>query len=336
MNNSPPPIQPGDESTSIPTPHTATPSHWRSKISGIWILEITLIAVTFGLTVLLWDSKGYQLLILYLFFLPVVLASFFLGRYQGGILAFLCVINAGLVITMDFNQFWSGDSPMVVMIAVTVWGATLGLTAIIIGSLRDNLRTKMVETHEAHIGVIEVLSRYLQSANPNWPSRSKRVSDLCEEIAERLKLSKSEIGNIRIACLLVDVENIEITSRVIRKAIGEMESAGKEQQQTFYGSDLVHSIGEVVSGIMPLLLEQGNVDTEQATSESQIGAEIVRAARGFDLLMTKPWSEYSDRPFDALAEMQVDIEAHYHPHVIQAMESVVVARQTRIGDELLY
>ena len=96
MNNSPPPIQPGDESTSIPTPHTATPSHWRSKISGIWILEITLIAVTFGLTVLLWDSKGYQLLILYLFFLPVVLASFFLGRYQGGILAFLCVINAGL------------------------------------------------------------------------------------------------------------------------------------------------------------------------------------------------------------------------------------------------
>ena len=37
-----------------------------------------------------------------------------------------------------------------------------------------------------------------------------------------------------------------------------------------------------------------------------------------------------------LEEMQEDIEAHYHPHVIQAMESVVVARQTRIGDELLY
>lgn len=298
----------------------------KKQKSNQWILEISLIVVSLGLSIILWRSQGFQFLVLYLFFLPVVLASFFLGRYRGGVLALFCVISAGLVVSNDFNQFWKTDSPLFTMVALTIWGATLGLTALLIGTLRDDLSDKIIDSHEAHIGVIEVLSQYLKSANPNWQSRSKRVAEISEKIARRMKLPEADIGNVRVAAMLVDIENVEITSRVIRKAVGELESVGQEQEHSFYGRELVQSLGQVISGIIPMLLEQetGGSGKSQQNSETQLGAEIVRAARGYDCLMTSPWSEYADRPIDALEEMRSDVEAHYHPLVLSGLEHIAL------------
>ena len=291
-----------------------------------WVLEIALIAISLGLSIAMWRSQGFQFLVLYLFFLPVVFASFSLGQYRGGVLAFFCVITAGLVVSNDFNQFGETSSPLFTMVALTIWGATLGLTSLLIGTLRDHLSNKIIDSHEAHIGVIEVLSQYLKSANPNWQTRSKRVAEISEKIARRMKLSESEIGNVRVAAMLVDIENVEITSRVIRKAVGELESAGQEQEHSFYGRELVQSLGQVISGIIPLLLEQetGGAPNGKYDCESQLGAEIVRAARGFDRLLASPWSEYADRPFDALEELRGDVDAHYHPTILNCLEHIAL------------
>lgn len=279
------------------------------------MLEISLIVVTLGMSVVLAKADGFQFLILNLYFLPVALGTFILGRYRGAALALFCVISAGIVVVADLTKFSTGATPVFILSSLTVWGISLGLTSLLIGSLKNDLTSKTVDSQEAYIGVIEVLSKYLQSANPTWHSKSKRISNLCERIAKRLKLSKQEVENIRLASMLVDLENVEVTSRVIRKAVGEIDTNSHEQ--TFYGSELVHSIGAVANGMLPVLI--GGAEANQETP-THVGAEVVRAAREFDRLLKSPWSEYADRPFDVLEELRDDLDAHYHPSVLQALE----------------
>jgi hypothetical protein len=291
-----------------------------------WKLEIFLIVIAVALTCLLAKADGFQVIVLNLFFLPVVMAGFFLGRYRAGILALFCVIAATVVIATDFDCFAAFKSPVTIALCVTIWGATLGLTTLLVGSLCDELQRKMIDAQEAHMGVVEVLSQYLQSANPNMQSRAKRVSLLSEKVAKTMGLSDSEIDNVRMASLLVDVENIEVTARVIRRAVGELD--GEQLQSTFNGTDLVQSLGKVLSGVVPMLLEQyrgADWCDDVSYNEPNIGAEIIRSVRQFDQQISEPWSEYFDRPLDAVQDLRTDLDGHYHPAVLEALETVVIS-----------
>ncbi len=290
---------------------------------GNWQLEISLVVISVALSALLFLADGYQIIILNLFFLPVVLAGFFLGRYRAGILAFFCVITSALVIWSDLQGFAAFASPVAIALAITTWGAILGLTTLLVGSLSDELSRKMVEAQEAHIGVVEVLAKYLQSANPNLQNKAVRVSGLCEQVANTLRLPQNEVDNIRLAALLADVENIEVTARVIRKAVGQLDdSGGQDLQKTFYGTDLVNSLGEVLSGVVPILLETESIEASEFVEDSHISAEIVRIVRHYDSLMSEPWSVCKN-PGDAIQEMQNDLESHFNPMVLFQLESVL-------------
>src|SRR5579871_6608455 len=151
-------------------------------------LEIALIIVSLGLTCLMWMLTGYKLVVLNLFYLPVVLAGFFLGRYRAGVLASFSVIAASIVAALNLHDFAAYSSPLVVGLAVTLWAAVLGLVAILVGTLSDERNRTLRDLHEAHVGVVEVLARYLQSAHPKLKDRSKRIAELSEAVAKEMKL----------------------------------------------------------------------------------------------------------------------------------------------------
>ncbi|MBM80314.1 MAG: hypothetical protein CMJ78_06935 [Planctomycetaceae bacterium] len=176
------------------------------------VVESCLLLVMIGLTCLMYRTSGYKLVVLNLFFLPIVLAGFFLGRYRAGVLAFFSVIAVSVVTALNVMGFAAFTSPIVIALAITIWGAVLGLTAILVGTLSDKRTAKIVELHEAYVGMVEVLSRYLQSANPRLKARSERVAEVSERVAKELKLSAKEIDDIRVAALLHDVGSIEITA----------------------------------------------------------------------------------------------------------------------------
>ena len=302
-----------------------------SRSSRVWKLEVFLIIISVALSAMLLLADGYQVIVLNLFFLPVVLAGFFLGRYRAGILAFFCVISAAIVVCSDFQRFAAFDSPFIIALAVTIWGSTLGLTTLLVGSLCDELSRKMVEAQEAHIGVVEVLSQYLQSANPKLQNKATRVSRMADAVAKQLKLSQTEIDNVRLASLLVEVENIEVTARVIKKAVGQLGSTSEtsQLQRTFNGTDLVLSLGEVLSGVVPLLLEQDKVREHEASIDGddiQIGTEIIRAVRSYDSLLNEPWS-VAETSLQAIEEMRNDLDSHFHPAVLFALETQVRRQQ---------
>jgi HD-GYP domain-containing protein (c-di-GMP phosphodiesterase class II) len=294
------------------------------------VLEVILVLVTLVLTCVLHETVGFKIIVLNLFYLPVILAAFFLGRYRAGVLAFFSVVSASVVLSLDLGEFSAFASPMVIALSVLVWGGVLGLAALLVGTLSDELASRMTELHEAHVGVVEVLSHYLQSAHPRLKDHSQRVASISREVATQLKLSQKEVDDIRVAALLCDMENIEITARVIRKAIGDL---GDEQksggQHTFHGTELVRSLGPALLGAFPLVLNQSGMEQQGAAGDAAasgaapIGARIIRTARAYDSLMDGKWGLPASTPIEAIKELWRDVEAEHDPVILQALERVV-------------
>ncbi len=303
-------------------------------------LEISLIIVSIGLTFLMWELTGYKLVVLNLFFLPVVLAGFFLGRYRAGVLASFSVLSASIITALNLNDFAAFSSPLIVGLAVTLWAAVLGLVALLVGTLSDERNRSLKDLHEAHVGVVEVLARYLQSAHPKLKDRSKRVAELSEAVARELKLPTRDCDDIRVAALLYDMENIEITARVIRKAVGELETQQELEQHSFHGSELAHSLGAVLSGAFPLLMSQGEAEPlgpHTVPGAIPLGAHIIRAVRSYDSYVFElKWGQGDGNAAeDAICELRRDVDADHPGHVIDAVERVVTRETRRSVEQFL-
>src|SRR5271166_1325342 len=99
----------------------------RKKFEQQTCLEIILILVCLALCGLLYRVGPYRTVVLNLFYLPAMLAAFYLGRYRAGILALLCVICAAVIIALDLNTVAAFTSPMAIGLVVTIWGAVMGI-----------------------------------------------------------------------------------------------------------------------------------------------------------------------------------------------------------------
>ncbi|TWT58449.1 hypothetical protein KOR42_18240 [Thalassoglobus neptunius] len=284
--------------------------------------EIFLVMTVLGLGAILFSIEQSQVVVLNLFFLPVVLAGFFLGRYRAGVLSLLSVVVATLVITLDLYRFSFDYSPLTIGLSVLVWGAVLGLTAIMVGTLNEDRNARAFELHEAHVGVVEVLSRYLQSANPDLHSRSERVDRLAEQVAIRMRLSPREVDDVRVAALLMDLSNIEITSRVIKQAVGGLEDLGETSESTFHGTELVKSLGSALNGAFPLVLLQTSNLEKSDTGNVPIGARILRITRRFVELTQQNLSSVTVTPEEAIDEIRQDCESSHDVAVVNTLEEI--------------
>jgi hypothetical protein len=287
-----------------------------------------LIVVTIGMTFLLYRMGGYKMVVLNLFYLPIVLSGYYLGRTNAGVLALLSVLAVTIAVTLDSTGFAAYSTPIMVGLAVTVWAAALGLTAILVGTLCDERAKTVEELHVAYVGVVEVLSRYLQSADPKVKARSTRIAELSQAVAAEMKLSRKDIDDIRVGALLYDLGNVEITTQLLSKAVDTLESQpGKDNKFTFSGTDLVQSLGSVLSGALPLLLSQdheahGCLVTEQdAYSHGlPLGAKIIRTVRAFDALTAGESDMPPTPPQEALRELRKDVSGGLDPEVLDALE----------------
>jgi hypothetical protein len=309
------------------------------KLKNELILEICLVAVVLGLACLMMQVGSFKMVVLNLFFLPVVIGAFFLGRYRAGILALLSFVMVTIVAAQEFGQFAAISSPITTALAITIWGGVLGLTTILAGTLSDERTEQMTELHEAYIGVIEVFSKYLHSVSPNHKDRPMRIAELSQRIGTKMRLSAKELDDIRVASLLQEMDHIEITARVVRKAVGNLEEdAQHPAQTTFHGSDLVQSLGAVINGALPLLCRYEDDITRSdedlalsGGSNAPLGAQVIRTARTFDRLVYGNNPGVTNDPVIIVAELKAGMHGAQHPAVLHALEQIVQRPATTDG-----
>jgi len=298
--------------------------------------EIMLLIATLGMTVLLYRMGPYKIVVLNLYFLPIVLSGYFLGRTSAGILALFCTLCVTLATTWNASGFASFSSPVMMGLALTVWAGALGLTAILVGTLCDERAAKVKELHEAYVGVVEVVSKYLQSGNPKVKTRSIRIAEMCQMVGEEMRLSRRQVDDIRVGALLHDLGSVEITTKVISKAVDMLETTPERQGQqgihTFLGLDLVHSLGSVLNGAIPLLggkddAAGGLIDGEEdeVSVEVPLGARIIVAVRALDALTAGSTDDPTAAtvPMQALRRLRKEYSEEVGEEVLGAVERVV-------------
>jgi hypothetical protein len=180
------------------------------------------------------------------------------------------------------------------------------------------------------LGVVEVLGQYLNSADSKVNDRASRVSELSRQVAVRMRLSDTQIDNIRVAALLQDIESLEVTARVIRKAMGDLAHGERKSgtEHTFNGSDLVQSLGSVLTGALPLLVGRGDClhtddshDGLNAPPEQAPGAAILYTVRRYLKLLSQ---DPTITPRQAIRALKGDFECDHHPAVVHALAQTVL------------
>src|SRR5262245_53853382 len=124
---------------------------WSKRARREVKLEISLFSICSALTVLLYFVEGFKMVVLNLFYLPVVLAAFYLGRHRAGILALVCVLFASVAAVQDLEAYAAATSPLIIGLALTVWGAVMGLNSIFVGTLSDERSKTIDELHDAYV-----------------------------------------------------------------------------------------------------------------------------------------------------------------------------------------
>jgi K+-sensing histidine kinase KdpD len=208
-------------------------------------LEILLVLITLALACVLYAIERSQAVVLNLFFLPVVLAAFFLGTYRAGVLALFAVIAASSVIMCDLAGFSFVQSPVSIALSMIVWGAVLGLTAILVGTLSEERTQRSAAADEAQLGLIEVLAGCLRGGEVQ--ARSRRLQRLAGEVARRMQLDPADMDALRRAAVLQELEHAMHHHPLVRDAVQRLqarlpEAAGEGSSQTSRARGILHAV----------------------------------------------------------------------------------------------
>ncbi len=142
------------------------------------------------------------------FFLPVILAGYYLGKRQAVLSAFFCILLVTLYIVFE-SRLARAPLPLDLdtVVNLITWGCFLILTGALMGSLTDQRTQKIRKMREAYVGILGVMLKYLEMADDARP-RSVRLALLAGRIARAAGLDRRDEENVKSAALLAEAGNL--------------------------------------------------------------------------------------------------------------------------------
>lgn len=97
-------------------------------------------------------------LLLNFYFLPVVFASYYLGKRLGVLSAFFSILAIIICAIIFRDHFFPRDQEFRGIFLLSSWGGFLLLTSYAVGGLYEQKERRMEELQKAYIGILEILS----------------------------------------------------------------------------------------------------------------------------------------------------------------------------------
>jgi len=263
--------------------------------------ETTLIIVILFGVVVIAVLVNYKFAFLNFFFLPVILAGYYLGKRQAVLTACLCILLVALYYLFS-RSLSSSSAPLSLdaVLNIVTWAGFLILTAAVIGTIAEQREAKIWSLQSAYSGVLEIMLKYLEVADERKP-RSVRVAHLAGRIAAAAKMSTFNIENIKSAALLLEAgdfrSNLHLYEDVAAFVETESRRAGKSSGDK--AKVLLRTTASLLKEVEPILanyfyhyVEEANI-VDKDLSTVPIGSSIIALADLVDRLNTEmlqpPW-----------------------------------------------
>jgi len=271
-----------------------------------------------------------KLAFLNFYYLPVLVAGYLLGKKQAIFTSVLVISLVTFIATLDPVSFLEDSSTLRLFLNLVIWGGFLILAAYVVGSLYEEKEKKISELKKAYIGVIEILTKYLEASDRYTKGHSVRVADYSSEISIAMGLPSSEVENIRVAGLLHDIGKIETSSDLIKKAASlTQEEKYEVSKHVEKGAKLLSSVGAVLQEAIPIVLAhhtyfvQDKDTQDKSHSRIPLGARIIAVADAYDAMVTDRPYRAGKQPWQALQELERYAGTQFDPVVVEAFKNVI-------------
>jgi putative nucleotidyltransferase with HDIG domain len=269
-------------------------------------------------------------IVLNFYYLPVLTAGYFLGRRMGVLTAIFSILVVVISALLFPGIFFRGQDFFNALAQLFSWGGFLTLASVAVGTLYERNEQRLKELKNAYIGVLEILSKYLESTDGYTKGHSVRVAELSTEIATAMELHRPEVENIRAAGLLHDIGKTEISGEILRKAAA-LSSEEREimDSHSFKGVYILSAVGAVLKEVVPIVIAHhkyfvDTLDPEYGDKlQIPLGARIIAVADAFDAMTTDRPYRKGMTPWDAFQEIVSKTGKQFDPSVVDAFKRVM-------------
>jgi putative nucleotidyltransferase with HDIG domain len=276
-------------------------------------------------------------IVLNFYYLPVLASGYFLGRRLGVLTAVFSVLMVAISAIIFPNGFFGKQDLFKSVAQILSWGGFLILSSIAVGTLYEQNERRMKDLKNAYIGILEILSKYLESTDRYTKGHSVRVSELAMEIGIAMELPRTEVENVRVAGLLHDIGKVEISGEILRKA-AELTTEERDlvDEHTVKGAYLLTSVGSVLKEVVPIVVShhmhftEATGDPEKDVTTVPLGARIIAVADSFDAMTSDRPYRKGMTPWEAMEEIIKNAGKQFDPKVVDAFKHVVRERIEKI------
>ena len=292
----------------------------------ILVLSILLIIVIINYFV------PYKIALLNFFYLPIIIAGYFLGRKMAVLTAFFSILVVVVLMILSPSSFFTAETEKAyIILGLLGWSSFLILTSAALGYLYEEKEKRIKDLKSAYIGILEILSKYLESADRYTQGHSVRVSHLAEDIARIMGLASYERENIKTAALLHDIGKTEISMHIVKK-VAFLTSGERELMDTHSekGARIISLVGGVLEEAVPIVTAHHKYYFEKkgTTSEDRakipLGAEIIAVADAYDAMITDRPYRAGMQPWEAYGEIEKNAGKQFRSDIVKAFKEVLM------------
>ena len=269
-----------------------------------------------------------KFVLLNFYYLPTLIAGYFLGRRMALLTAIFCVLAVALLAVVNPDSFMTKEGNPYLFAFLAGWAGFLMLASIAVGTLYEENQKRVKDLKRAYVGVLEILSKYLEDTDRYTKGHSLRVSEMSMDIAIAMELPRDEVENVRIGGLLHDIGKVEISTELIQKAASLTdEEKALIDTHTERGAKILSSVGEVLKGAIPIVLASHRFYSEREKGkELPLGARIVSVADSFDAMASDRPYRKGLPPWKAFEEMEEAAGKQFDPEVVDAFRRVLATK----------
>lgn len=271
--------------------------------------------------------------VLFFYFLPALVAGYVVGKRGALMTAILSILAVAFFLTLQPDAHawqYGAEQSLLLWMDVAAWGGFLILAALVTGQLYEEKERRIEELRTAYIGILDLLSRYLESPSDPIKGHCHRVADLSAQIAEAMDLPRSTSDNVHAAALLHDIEvaGAGSSGEAIQRAAMLTENDDQLKDQTVKNAEILQSVALVLKEAVPLIRshrehKDAPADAPRDLIEIPLGARIVAVADAYDDLVNNPHTNIGRAPWVAVKEIEKGADTRFDPDVIDGLKAVV-------------